>query len=294
MDQGCLARKEKATNRTLFTKARNKVKDLVRSAKRKYEKEIADWSKCNPKPFWAYTRRKLKTITRVSPLLENVNDSKSVKFSAIDKANILQNQFSSVFTNEPEGVLPRVNQRTNATIPNLRITVDSVKEMMQKLNVNKSIGPDGLHAMLLKELSNSIVHPLTVLFNMTLDQGVLPDDWKLGHIFPIYKKGSKKIAENYRPISLTSVLCKMLEKLIRSHIMKHLVDNKLLSPRQFGFISGRSTTTQLLYFVDKCINMISDGNVVDTIYFDFAKAFDSVPHKRLLLKLRSYGIGGNV
>ena len=105
---------------------------------------------------------------------------------------------------------------------------------------------------------------------MTLDQGVLPDDWKLGNIIPIYKKGPKKIAENYRPISLTSVLCKMLEKLIRSHVMKHLVDNKLLSPRQYGFISGRSTTTQLLYFIDKCINMISEGNVVDTIYFDFA------------------------
>ena len=289
-----VSQEEKATNRMIFTKARNKVKNLVRSAKKKYEKEIADKSKYNPKPFWAYTRRKLKTITGVSPLLDNVDDSTSLKFAAIDKANILQKQFSSVFTNEPDGILPRINQRTDASIPNLRINLDSVKETLQMLNVNKSMGPDGLHPMLLKELSECLAQPLTVLFNMTLDQGVLPDDWKLGNIFPIYKKGPKKIAENYRPISLTSVLCKMLEKLIRSHVMKHLVDNKLLSPRQYGFISGRSTTTQLLYFIDKCINMISEGNVVDTIYFDFAKAFDSVPHKRLLHKLRSYGIGGNV
>ena len=111
------------------------------------------------------------------------------------------------------------------------------------------MGPDGLHPMLLKELSECLAQPLTVLFNMTLDQGVLPDDWKLGNSFPIYKKGRKKIAENYRPISLTSVLCKMLEKLIRSHVMKHLVDKKLLSPRQYGFISGRSTTTHLLYVI---------------------------------------------
>ena len=158
----------------IFTKARNKVKNLVRSAKKKYEKEIADKSKYNPKPFWAYTRRKLKTITGVSPLLDNVDDSTSLKFAAIDKANILQKQFSSVFTNEPDGILPRINQRTDASIPNLRINLDSVKETLQMLNVNKSMGPDGLHPMLLKELSECLAQPLTVLFNMTLDQGVLP------------------------------------------------------------------------------------------------------------------------
>ena len=76
--------------------------------------------------------------------------------------------------------------------------------------------------------------------------------------------------------------------------MKHLIEHKLLSPRQFGFISGRSTTTQLLYFIDKCVNIIAEGKVVDVIYFDFAKAFDSVPHKRLLHKLKSFGIYGNV
>ena len=93
-----------------FTKSRNKVNNLVRSAKNKYEKEIAEKSRYNPKPFWTYTRRKLKTITGVSPLLDNVDDSKSLKFPAIDKANILQRQFSSVFTNEPDGILPRINQ----------------------------------------------------------------------------------------------------------------------------------------------------------------------------------------
>ena len=128
---------------------------------------------------------------------------------------------------------------------------------------------------------------------MTLDHGTVPEEWKIGHIFPIFKKGKKQIAENYRPISLTSVLCKIMEKLVRSHVMKHLVDNKLLSPKQFGFITGRSTTTQLLYFIDKCMDIISEGMVLDTIYFDFAKAFDSVPHKRLIHKLKAYGIDGN-
>ena len=84
-----------------------------------------------------------------------------------------------------------------------------------------------------------------------------------------------------------------MEKLVRAHLMKHLIDNKLLLPKQFGFISGRSTTTQLRYFIDICIDLISEGYVVDAIYFDFAKAFESVPHKRPLHKLSSFGITGN-
>ena len=111
---------------------------------------------------------------------------------------------------------------------------------------------------------------------MTLKHGILPKDWKLGNIIPIFKKGVAKIAENYRHISLTSTICKMMELLIRSKIIHQLIKHNLLSPKRYGFIS---TTTLLLYFIDQCINIILEGKVVDIIYFDFAKAFDSVRHK---------------
>ena len=284
---------EKATNRTNYNKARNKVKTLVRKAKRNFEKEIATKSKLNPKPFWAYTNRKLKTTTGVSPLLDDIKDPRSLKHRAIDKANILQKQFTSVFTVEPPGDLPSISKKANTILKNMKVNEKEVKELLDAINPNKSIGPDKLHPRMLKELAKCLSKPITILFNMTLDHGTVPEEWKIGHIFPIFKKGKKQIAENYRPISLTSVLCKIMEKLVRSHVMKHLVDNKLLSPKQFGFITGRSTTTQLLYFIDKCMDIISEGKVLDTIYFDFAKAFDSVPHKRLLHKLKAYGIDGN-
>ena len=116
----------------------------------------------------------------------------------------------------------------------------------------------------------------------------MPMDWKKANVSPIYKKGARNKAENYRPISLTSIICKLMESFIKDEIMSHIKANNLLSHKQYGFLSGRSTTTQLLHYLDKCVDTIVTG-VVDTIYFDFAKAFDTVPHRRLLGKLAAYG-----
>ena len=107
----------------------------------------------------------------------------------------------------------------------------------------------------------------------------------------VYRPFNKSIT-NYRPISLTAVLCKLMESFLRDHVMKHLVDNNLLSRKQHGFISGRSTVTQLLKYLDKCAQSVAAGKVVDAIYLDFEKAFDTVPHHRLLGKLQAYGING--
>ena len=103
------------------------------------------------------------------------------------------------------------------------------------------------------------------------------------------QKVSKNNAENYRPISLTSIICKIMESFIKERVVAHLISNNLLSSKQFGFISGRSTVTQLLRYLYKCIDTIVNGGVVDTIYLDFQKAFDNVPHRRLMGKLQPYG-----
>jgi hypothetical protein len=106
----------------------------------------------------------------------------------------------------------------------------------------------------------------------------------------IYKKGSKKNPANYRPVSLTSVACKQLEKIVRTRILRHMTDNSLISERQHGFLPGRSTTTQLLQVFDSWSTILDEGGELDVIYFDFAKAFDTVPHQRLLRKLQCYGL----
>ena len=117
-------------------------------------------------------------------------------------------------------------------------------------------------------------------------------NWRFATISPIYKKGRKQLAENYRPVSLTSVSCKILESLVREKLICYLKENNLLSSRQFGFLGRRSTILQLLNYLDYCAEAMSRELSVDSIYLDFQKAFDTVPHRRLSVKLKAYGIKG--
>ena len=151
-----------------------------------------------------------------------------------------------------------------------------VLNQLTNLNVNKSCGPDKVHPRILIELTDYIVGPVALLFNLTIKYGIIPKDWKWAYVSPIYKKGPRTNAEKYRPISLTSILCKLMECFVRERVMKHILEKKLFSTKQYGFISGRSTILQLLSYLDKCVKTIVDGGVVDTIYLDFAKAFDTV------------------
>ena len=282
------------TARASYKKQRNKVKSLMRKAVRKFEKGIANNCKINPKLFWAHVRSKLKTKPGVAPLLQNIKDKKSLVFDDKGKADILQNQFSSVFTKEPEGSTPEMNQKTDVKIDSFDITEDMISKKIKALKADKAMGPDEMHPRLLKEINDYISKPLAIILNRSLQEGYLPRDWLKAFVSPIYKKGNKSVAETYRPISLTSIICKFLESCIKDTVMKHLIENKLLSDKQHGFISGRSTITQLLNYLDKCIEATVSGQVIDTIYFDFAKAFDTVPHKRLLEKLKAYGISGQI
>ena len=169
-----------------------------------------------------------------------------------------------------------------------------VKRELRKLNPNKSCGPDGVHPRMLKELSDFISAPLASLLNKTLKHHAIPEDWKKAFVSPIFKKGARNKAANYRPISLTSIVCKIMESLVKESILTHMISNNLLSKKQYGFISGRSTVTQLLNYLDRCATIMADGGVTDAIYFDFAKAFDTVPHSRLIGKLQAYGVSGDL
>ena len=201
--------------RLAYNKARKKVKQMTRRVKRKFEKDIGRKCKTNPKVFWSHIRSKLKTKTGVAPLLENVQDKNSVRFSDTEKANILQTQFCSVFTREPEGELPHFPKTSSSYIGMIHITHDMVKDEIRKLNVNKSCGPDDIHARILIELVDHLGIPIAVLLNKTLESGEVPLDWKKAKITPIFKKGARNNPANYRPISLTSVICKLMETFVK-------------------------------------------------------------------------------
>ena len=136
--------------------------------------------------------------------------------------------------------------------------------------------------------------PLAIIYTRSLEEGIVPDDWRCANITPVYKKGSKSSAGNYRPVSLTCILCKVMESIVRDAIVKHLTDNKLILPSQHGFMKAKSCLTNLLEYLEVLTKLVDEGHAVDVIYLDFAKAFDKVPHRRLLQKMEAHGIGGKV
>ena len=128
------------------------------------------------------------------------------------------------------------------------------------------------------------------MFNLSLKDRVVPFEWKEANIIQLFKKGSRNKSENYRPVSLMSVICKLLERLIKDHMVDFLVRHKLLNSSQHGFLKVGSCLTNLLCFFEEIIKWIDEGSPVDIIFLDFQKAFDKVPHQRLLLKLKAHGI----
>ena len=151
-----------------------------------------------------------------------------------------------------------------------------------------------MHPVLLKESANEVSGFLAKIFNKSIQKGRLPMDWKTAVVVPLHKKGSQKKAENFRSVSLTSVICKVLESIIRDSLLHHMESNNLFTDQQHGFRSCRSCTTQLLEVIEDWYESIENNDCIDCIYLDFQKAFDTVPHQRLLNKMESYGIRGNI
>ena len=278
-------------NKYIYTLLRNKVNREVRIAKRNRELDIASKSKNNPKALYQYLSSKTKPKEPVARLLDK--DGKYTE-SDNEKASVLNDFFSSVFVSEDDSSFPSFTAQYSKPLDNIKITINDMHNKLKSLNVNKSPGPDGIHPKILYEASEQLAYPLTFVFNKSIELGRIPIKWKTAEVKPIFKKGVKSNPGNYRPVSLTSIVCKIFEFFIRDALYNHFVNNNLLSPHQFGFCKGRSCVTQLLNTIDYWYYYIDRNIPVDAIYLDFRKAFDTVPHKRLIHKLQGYGVSGNI
>ena len=164
----------------------------------------------------------------------------------------------------------------------------NILKYLNLLNEHKSIGPDGLHPLVIKRCPRSFASVLSRIFSSSFETSIVPDSWKKANITPIFKKGKRSDPANYRPISLTPVLCKMMERIIRNEMIEHLTINNLIAPEQHGFVTNKSCLTNLLETVDINTDTIDSGYRLLIIFLDFATAFDKVCHRSLLVKLKTY------
>ena len=280
------------SNHKKYVFQRNIVSRLIRDAKRNYENIIALNSNSNPKLFYSYIKSKKVTSNDIGPLIRQDGILTS---NSLEVAELLNTYFSSVFTNESN--LSNSNHFATINIEplvNIQLTEADVQNAINRLKRNKSPGPDHIYSRTIKELNELLCTPLKILFAMSFEQSTIPDIWKAANVTPIFKSGCKSKTENYRPISLTSLIGKLFESIIRDKIVNYLETNSLINYSQFGFRLKRSCVTNLLDFFDEVTKEYDQHKSVDIIYLDFQKAFDKVPHKRLMHKLHSIGIRGKL
>ena len=274
-----------------YTSQRNHVKYLIRSAKVKHDELMMQRFKSNPKMLYSYVRSKSKVRSRIGQLEKSDG---TLTTNDKETAGVLSSFFKSVFTVEDTSAVPNFPTKVNTTLNDISFTESDLYSVLKSLNPNKTPGPDNVHPQLLKNCAHSLTKPLFLLFVQSLNSGKLPKEWKMANVTPIFKKGSKTSASNYRPVSLTSQVVKILESLIRSRIMQYLEDNNIVTHCQHGFVTKKSCFTNLLETYENWTLALDSGHGIDVIYLDYRKAFDSVPHCRLAQRLAGYGLDGKI
>ena len=277
-----------------YREEEKRVRNLIRAAKKNFEKRLADGAGkdgVKKRQFFSYVRQRTKTRPSIGPLKDK--DGNIVREDQ-DMATLLNSFFASTFTREDLNQIPQPTVFPGPPVETIQITEAKVRAGIRKLKKGSAAGPDSLGPQLLQELMEVIIRPLTSIMKSSLEEGTVPTDWRTANVTPIFKKGVKSSPGNYRPVSLTTVCCRLMETMIKEEVVAHLDRHQLIRRSQHGFMRGRSCTSNLLSFLEKVTEAADRGEAMDIVFLDFAKAFDKVPTQRLLRKVRAHGIAGDL
>jgi hypothetical protein len=277
-----------------YRNCKSQTQKLERTSYYSYINNIIEFDTSDPekqtkqKKFWTYIKSLRKDNTGVTPLKDNGR----LFNSPTDKANILNKQYMSVFTQETSGDIPTPSGTPYPDMDNIVIQEQGIEKLLKNLNPKKATGPDNIPARILKDFAAPLAPILSIIFNRSLEEGKVPDDWCKANVTAIYKKGARQDPANYRPVSLTSICCKLMEHVIVSRTLSHLEQHNILHDCQHGFRAKRSCETQLLTLTHELAQSLDKRIQTDMVILDFSKAFDRVPHQRLLKKVHHYGVRG--
>ena len=273
-------------NYSKYAKCRKQLEDLIKMKMRANFEDDEDLALISKK-FYGH----LKSTSGNSSIPETVNYGSRFRSKPQDKAELFNNCFADQFSDESKYDIDI--DFSNDIHNNIDFDFREIRKMLKNINVNKACGPDGISGKILKNCCGSLAYPLSLIYRLSYNSGIVPQEWKMANVVPVYKKGSKSSVENYRPISLTCLVMKIFEKIIRDDLMSKC--SQILNKNQHGFLPGKSCTTQMIGYTESIAAALNESIRTDVIYFDFAKAFDSVNHDIILQKLKNlFNIDGTL
>ena len=287
--RNALFRRAKRSNNPMhlsqYKHARNKVVSQLRCAKKQFFRNL---NPSNTKDFW----KSVKYLTKKDSIGTVIHEDHLCK-SDLDKANGINAFFSKCFNQSVPPICPTVSSSTEVPT-SLLCTESQVYDLLRSLDTSKSSGPDGISARMLKNTARAIAPSITNLFNGSIRCGYPPSGWKTSSVVPIPKKPRAQQSSDFRPISLLPIISKVLERHFFKLINSHLAENHPLSNCQWGFQPGKSTVSALIECTHDWFLQLEKQKEIGAVFFDFRKAFDTVPHQPLLDKLHRLGLDPHI